>query len=130
MSTISLALRALGARNAPPMLVIDSPGLPGRLAGCTRRGVPIALPFVALTGTVLDRLRPPAVVFALFGIEIDATMVLSRLEELNYRGRVFAVSPPLPNPGMVERELRSQHPGVRLRVVVMPELGLSDSSFG
>lgn len=123
------ALRATAGRHAPPILIVDSAGLPGRLVGCTRRGVPIALPFMAVTGTVIDRLRPTAVVFALFGIEVDATVVLARLDELNFRGRIFAISPPLPDPGMVERELREQHPNLRFRVIVMKEMGLSDSSF-
>lgn len=122
-------LRSVVGRHAPPILIVDSAGLPGQLVGCTRRGVPIALPFMAVTGTVLDRLRPSAVVFALFGIEVDATVVLARLDELDYRGRVFAISPPLPDPGMVERELRAEYPRLRFRVIVMPEMGLADSSF-
>lgn len=115
-------LRLISGRGTPPILIVDSPGLPRQLVGCTRRAVPIALPFMAITGVVLTRLRPPAVVFALFGIQVDATAVLARLDGLKYRGRVFALTPPLPDAQMVERELQAQFPDLRFRVIQMADL--------
>ncbi len=111
-----------GSRLPPPVLVIEGAGMSALVVGCSRRGVPVLLPFAAVTGPVLERLRPPAVAFDLFGLEADASEVLARLSELNYRGRVFALTPPLPRPAMVQGELRAQFPRLRFRLVAVPQM--------
>jgi hypothetical protein len=109
-------------RQRPPVIMIESPALPSRLTLLARHLVPLMLPAEAVTGTVLERLRPPAVAMALFCPVNDASRMLSRLERVGYRGRIALLSPPLPKPRMVERELRKQFPALRIWVVELPDL--------
>lgn len=111
-----------GRRQRPPVIMIESPALPSRLTVLARHLVPLLLPAEAVTGTVLERLRPPAVAMALFCPANDAARLLSRLERVSYRGRVALLSPPLPRPRMVERELRGQFPKLRIWVVELQDL--------
>ncbi|QYK40760.1 MAG: hypothetical protein KF887_15310 [Paracoccaceae bacterium] len=105
----------------PPLIVVQSPVIPARVLTIPRRNVVLLLPFAALTLSVVDRLRPPAVALGLFCPANDAAQVLARLARLGYRGRVLLLSPPLPDKGMVERELRGQFRSLRLWVAELPE---------
>jgi hypothetical protein len=66
--------------------------------------------------------RPRAVALALFGMSHDILDLAEGLARIGYRGRVLALSPPLPNRKLVQRELASLAPGLRLRLVTLAAL--------
>lgn len=103
-----------------PVLLVSAAELTRLCArGGTKR---MTLAYAELTPGMLERLRPRAVAFALLARGQDAFQVLGRLERLGYRGRVLALAPPLPARRMVERELRAQARGLRVRVVCLAAL--------
>lgn len=105
------------ARIARPLVFVDSPALPPGVLTCPRHGVPIVLPFAAITAGVFDRIDPLAVGLALFCPRVDATVVLERLLRIGYRGRILVLAPPLPDPRLVQRDLAALFPALRLRVL-------------
>ena len=58
---------------------------------------------------------PGLVIMPLFAGDTDATAMIERLVALGYQGKVAVLAPTLPNPRLVERELR----GMGLRVTVI-----------
>ncbi len=122
-----MGFRRMNSRPVPRLPTPTPPRLRLVLVG-SRAIAPVALravevvDFARLTPALLDRLRPAALGFALFAEGHEAFQVLGRLERLGYRGRVLALAPPLPARRMVERELRAQAPGLRVRVVCLAEL--------
>ena len=73
--------------------------------------------FVDLDAELLARLQPVQVILPLLARDHDALAVVQRLEALGFTGRLIVIAPSLPNPRMVERELRSHGPGTRLQVL-------------
>ena len=65
-----------------------------------------SLPFTQLCLAELARIAPDLVVFPLFSTTLDAIVVLTRLNELGYRGRCLVLTPRLPKPHLIEAELR------------------------
>lgn len=59
-----------------------------------------------LTAEVLKCLQPDLIILPLFSADYDATSAIETLLELGYTGRVTVLAPQLPNPRLVERELR------------------------
>ncbi len=90
------------------------------LAGRRRPPPPVGL--TAFTPAFLDQAAPAAIGLAVFAGKPDAFLVVQHLARLGYRGRVIALAPPLPRRSLVERELRAQAPGLRLRLVCLPAL--------
>jgi hypothetical protein len=78
-----------------------------------------------LTASLVDRVAPEMVILPLMADGQDAVQVIARLEELCYAGQVLVLAPPLPDPAMVERELRVAAPGLRLQLVAPPSLKVS-----
>jgi hypothetical protein len=66
--------------------------------------------------------RPRAVAIALFGMSHDVLDLAEGLARVGYKGRVLALSPPLPNRRLVQRELATQVPGLRLRLITLAAL--------
>ncbi|MGQ0567611.1 MAG: hypothetical protein ACT4OK_21460 [Gemmobacter sp.] len=101
------------------MIVIAAPELdPGHLPpACRARLMPAPPRLSRLTADWIAERGAHAVVFALFARQPDAWQVCGHLRRMGYAGRVIALSPPLPNRRMVERELRADYPGLRLRVM-------------
>jgi hypothetical protein len=113
-----------GLHAGPRALVIDAPSLRQLPLACRTRMMPAPRPLSGLTRAWMDEVRLPAVVFALFATAPDAWSITAHLTAIGYRGRVFALAPPLPNRAMVERELRAECPDLRLRVLtVLPADG-------
>lgn len=106
-----------GAGLSRPVVFVESPALPGGVLSCPRHGVPIVLPFPTITAGVFDRIAPLAVGLALFCPRLDATVVLDRLLRIGFRGRILVLAPPLPDPGLVQRDLAALYPALRLRVL-------------
>ncbi len=72
---------------------------------------------VDLTAELLAEVAPTAVIMPLFAGAHDALSMIETLEALGYLGRILVIAPPLPRPALVERELRSAGPGLRLMLV-------------
>ena len=68
-----------------------------------------------LDAAMLARVAPDLVIVPLFAGDLDATMIIERLVALGYCGRVAVLAPTLPNPRLVEQELR----GLGLRVALI-----------
>jgi hypothetical protein len=118
-----------GRRPGPPakrcrrIVTVDSPevaAIADRLPNRTGAGT------TASVLTQLAVLRPRAVAVALFSMSHDVLELAEGLARAGYRGRVLALSPPLPNRKLVQRELASQVPGLRLRLVTVAALARRD----
>lgn len=104
-------------RRRPRVLAIDGGETLALLEQCRHPPALVLAHGRDLDGALIARVAPRAVVFALFAAQNDAMVVLDRLARAQHRGRIFALSPPLPNPRMVERELKGRFPALRLRIL-------------
>lgn len=66
----------------------------------------VHLTLTGLTKEILQTVQPTLIICPLFTADFDATTAIERLIDLGYAGRVSILAPPLPNPRLVERELR------------------------
>jgi hypothetical protein len=107
---------------APVVLWVEPGAEADVLHGCRVPPRVVPTPFAALTPGLVERARPRAVVFGLFTAGLDAFQIVRRLERIGWRGRVLVLTAPLPNPRMVEQELRGQAPALRLRLIALPGL--------
>lgn len=73
--------------------------------------------FAGLTADCLAHFRPDVVLFPLFSIAEDATIILTRLHELGYQGECLVLCPNLPKPRLIEAELRALAPDIRVQVL-------------
>ncbi len=87
------------------------PGGPLQMEGVTHIG------FADLTAAVLWSIQPTLVVLPLIAAPHDAITIIEALQGFGYVGRVTVLAPSLPNPGLVERELRGLGPGARLTLI-------------
>ena len=74
----------------------------------------------AIDAALLKSLKPGRVLCPLFTAEFDALLVATHLRKLDFAGTLVVVAPDLPNPRMVERELRNQSGGLTVKVVLKP----------
>lgn len=65
---------------------------------------------------LLARLKPERVICPMIGPDYDALSVATLLRSLDFAGVLVVVAPDLPNPRMVEREIRNQAGGLRVTV--------------
>ena len=70
-----------------------------------------------LTKAAMARLAPTTVVMPLFGQKQDALDLITILEGFGYRGRILVIGPALPDPAMVQTELRAAGPQERLTLI-------------
>lgn len=77
----------------------------------------ISLTFPALSRAALNLIRPAQVICDLMTPDHDALQVAARLADLGWRGRLTVLSSGLPNPRMVEAELRARAPGLVIEVL-------------
>ncbi len=68
-----------------------------------------------LDADLLAQTRPDLVIMPLFTADQDAMALIEALVALGYMGKVAVLAPTLPNPRLVERELR----GLGLRVTLI-----------
>lgn len=68
-----------------------------------------------LDAAVLAGIAPDLVILPLFSGDLDATTIIEGLVALGYSGRVAVLAPTLPDPRLVERELRGL--GLRLTLI-------------
>jgi hypothetical protein len=72
-----------------------------------------------LTAGFVATVRPACVILPLFAMGFDAMSEIEALHAMGYTGRIAVLAPPLPNPRLVEQELRALGPGARL-VLISP----------
>lgn len=116
---------ATGAdKRAPRVLAIDGGETLTLLERCRKPPALVLAHGRDLDAPLIARVAPRAVVFALFAEQNDAMAILARLAKAGHKGRIFALSPPLPNPRMVEREVKARYPTLRLRILqILPPAG-------
>ena len=73
-----------------------------------------------LDAVLLATMAPDKVICPLFAQDYDALVVAQILSRLGFGGTLVVVAPDLPNPRMVEREIRNQAGGIKVAVVVRP----------
>lgn len=73
-----------------------------------------------LDAVLLATMAPDKVICPLFAQDYDALVVAQILSKLGFAGTLVVVAPDLPNPRMVEREIRNQAGGIKVAVVVRP----------
>ena len=73
-----------------------------------------------IDAALLARVQPKKVICPMIGEDYDALIVATHLRALNFAGTLVVVAPELPNPRMVEREIRNQAGGLRVSVVIKP----------
>lgn len=80
----------------------------------------VVMPLSALDAGLIARLDPETVIFPLIAAGFDALQVIDRLAALGYDGLACVMAPRLPNRRMVEAELRSHGPGLRIALLERP----------
>ena len=73
--------------------------------------------FAQLTVEILSAIRPGMIILPLFSVDYDAACAVEILEAMGFTGVVTVLAPELPKPRVVERELRSLCPGMRLTLI-------------
>lgn len=79
-----------------------------------------SLDFEALDDNTLDKYRPEVVVAPLFSEACDIVDVAEALSFAGYFGELWAVGPDLPNPTVIEREIREFAGHIVFRIVSDP----------
>jgi hypothetical protein len=70
---------------------------------------------------LLNRIMPDVIVAPLFGATFDVLDLLERLERLGFTGRLVAVTPPIPNAGVVLAEVRAHAKRIAVALVEFEE---------
>ena len=98
-------------RLEPVILAIDNVplGLRGRI-------IPVKLS--NLDQAEIARLQPDVVACTLISTANDAALIIEKLQTLGYAGQIVVISEPLPDPRLVQRELRALGPGSRLNLLI------------
>ncbi len=73
--------------------------------------------FSDLDAELLAQIQADEVIFPLVSRDHDAIVVVERLQELGFAGRITVLAPALPNAAMVQAELRALGPGTRLTLL-------------
>jgi hypothetical protein len=101
----------------PRVIVIAAPELAALPSACRVRLVSAPPRLSRLTADWIAESGISALVFALFATQPDAWQIGGHLTRTGFTGRLIALSPALPNRRMVERELRTDYPALRLQVL-------------
>ena len=73
-----------------------------------------------IDSVLLATMAPDKVICPLFADDYDALVVAQLLTKLGFGGTLVVVAPDLPNPRMVEREIRNQAGGLKVAIVAQP----------
>ena len=117
---IAAALAQYPPISAPggPVVGLECADLLGQSAPLAAGGI-VHVRSGMLTAVFLAALRPACVILPLFAVDFDAMTEIEDLHAKGYTGRIAVLAPPMPNPRLVEQELRALGPGVRL-VLISP----------
>jgi hypothetical protein len=95
----------------------DRPQVPLHLGDC-----PVAFAEIHEVGAeLLDSLRPDVVLSPLLARSFDCIDLAQILEAVGFEGAYRAMTPPLPAPDLVRREIRSLCPGVNFDLLQVPQ---------
>ncbi|WP_146036497.1 hypothetical protein [Pseudotabrizicola formosa] len=100
-----------------PFISIGLPQVLARHCAGPRPLFSVAPQDIAQAG--LHRMSDALIACMLLGSEVDALDILAELTAAGYRGTVVVIAPPLPDPGMVERELALAAPGMTVSLLVL-----------
>lgn len=87
------------------------------------------LRYTALSDEILMKYRPELVVTPLFSDRFDAVDVAEALAFAGYYGELWAIGPALPNPRLIEQELRDFAHNITCRLILeaaTPRTGTGD----
>ena len=101
----------------PRVIVIGAADLVGLPVLCRQRLLPAPRRLAGLTPAWIAQSGIDAIAFGLFATDPDVWQIGAHLMRTGFAGRLFALSPALPNRTMVERELCAEFPALRLRVM-------------
>lgn len=74
--------------------------------------------FAQMTDDFLAQMAADVVLAPLFGPDFDVLDLVDRLGATGFRGRLLALTPPLPRPDAVRAEVRAHAPGVAFDLVI------------
>lgn len=77
--------------------------------------------FEDVTPHLLDVIKPDVIVSPLFANSFDASELAVRLRDLGFSGKYRALSPPLPRPRIILREIRALVPRLNFDLYVLEE---------
>ncbi|MGR3492035.1 MAG: hypothetical protein ACU0DW_08250 [Shimia sp.] len=86
--------------------------LPNNGAGC------VFAAFDDINASLIDEIAPDVIVSELWAPGHDAADMATLLHELKYEGRYLALSPPLPRPAIVTKEVHCAAPNVRFELIL------------
>ena len=129
MTTATLRTRARMEHDAPPpaplpparVLALDLGPIAADIAGVAKSRLSLARS-QDLSAALLAAVAPDHILLPLFAPGLDASATIEHLVELGYGGEITVIGPALPDPAMVERELRALGPGKNLRLLT-PQAG-------
>ena len=119
MVTRDVQAAAAGMPSGGPVVALDCGLLLGPTGPLAVSGV-VHASFGAVTAGFLATVQPSVVIVPLFAAGYDAATAVAQLEALSYLGRIAVIAPVMPDPRLVEAELRDLGPGARL-VLIAPE---------
>jgi hypothetical protein len=101
----------------PRLIAIGGADLTGLPLPCRLRLLHAPRHLGDLTASWIAQSGLDTIAFGLFATGPDVWQIAAHLTRTGFAGRLFALSPALPNRVMVERELRAEFPALRLRVM-------------
>ena len=102
---------------AHTILLIDAPEALSRLQPRPDRQGVVLTQMRMLSASMLSRIRPGAVVAPLITADYDIVDLGIRLQELGYRGDLYALTRPLPRAELVIREIAAICPYLNVRLL-------------
>lgn len=89
-------------------------------------GAPLSCVFVRfaqMTDAFLEMMAADLVVAPLFGADFDVLDLVDRLVAAGFKGKLLALTPPLPRPDAVRAEVRVHAPGMDFELVIAGPAG-------
>ena len=103
-------------------LLVELPGGHALLSALERGAAELVVTRFDMIGpSMLRQIGPAAVIAPLIGGGWDITDLALRLQAARFRGRLLAVSVPLPRGALVLRELRNSFPELDIGLMEMPD---------
>lgn len=116
-------LGALASENGTVLLIEPGPSLPTMQRTGGSDNIAFAT-LAAVDAALLERIRPAVVLAPLMTPAFDVLDLARLLSALGYRGQLRAVTPGIPDPHLVRREIAAACPGLNFELVVgAPERG-------
>lgn len=100
----------------------DRSDLPERLLS-SKRGRLLEVPLAELDDALIERTQAKTVITPVVTQEFDVLDVAERLHALGFEGTYFALAGKMPNPALIEREVRLAAPGLVFEVVDSTQRG-------